>query len=204
MNEKLIESKTVLTINNGSITTKTGDDGLNAGTAIVINGGLVYSYSTGNDAMDSNGTFTVTGGKVVAVGSRSPEAGIDCDARTLKITGGILVGIGGATSGPSASVSTAPSVIMGSGNANQIIHIESADGTEALTFLAPTSYSMLLFSSSKLKSNTSYAVYTGGSVTSGTDFNGLYTSGTYTKGTSGGTFTTSSLVTQIGGSISRG
>ncbi|MFT3825190.1 MAG: carbohydrate-binding domain-containing protein [Chitinophagaceae bacterium] len=199
-----IESKSVLTINNGYITTNTYDDGLNAGTAIYINGGYVYSISSNNDAMDSNGTFTITGGKVIAVGSGSPEAGIDCDAHTLKITGGIVVGTGGATSGPSASVSTVYSVILGSGQANQIIHIEAADGTEALTFLAPKAYSTLLFASAKLKGSTSYTIYTGGSVSNATSFSGLYTSGTYTPGTKGTTFTTSSMVTQVGGTISRG
>lgn len=199
-----IESKSVLTINGGNISTITSDDGLNAGTAIYINGGYVYSYSTGNDAMDSNGIFTITGGTVIAIGSGSPEAGIDCDARTLKITGGVVVGIGGATSGPNASASTVHSLVAGSGSANQIVHIESADGTEALTFLAPVSYSTLLFASSKLVANTSYTIYKGGVVASGTSFNGLYTSGTYTKGTSSGAFTTSSMVAQVGGSISRG
>jgi len=199
-----IESKNILTINNGYISTTTADDGLNAGTAIYINGGYVYSYSTGNDAMDSNGIFTITGGKVIAIGARAPEAGIDCDARTLKITGGIVVGMAGATSAPSATASTVPSLIAGAGSANQLIHIEAADGTEALTFLAPTAYTTLLFSSSKMKLGTTYAVYTGGSVTDGIQFKGLYTSGVYTKGTISGTFTTSTLVTKTGGSVSQG
>lgn len=199
-----IESKSVLTVNNGNISVITADDGLNAGTAIYINGGNIYAYSTGNDAMDSNGIFTITGGKIVAIGSRSPEASIDCDARTLKITGGIVVGIAGSTSGPSASVSTVHSVIMGSGNADQIIHIEAADGTEALTFLAPVSYSTLIYASAKLKGNTTYNVYKGGTVTNGVNFNGLYMSGTYSGGTKSSSFTTSSMVTQTGGSISRG
>lgn len=199
-----IESKSELTINNGHISTVTADDGLNAGTAIYINGGRVYSYSTGNDAMDSNGIFTITGGKIVAIGARAPEAGIDCDARTLKITGGQLVAIGGATSGPTASVSTVPSLIRGAGTAGELIHIRAADGTEALTFLAPVGYSTMLVAGSKLKSNTTYTIYTGGTVANSIQFNGLYTGGTYTPGTSGTSFTTSSLVTQIGGSISRG
>jgi len=199
-----IESKSVLTINNGYIETKTTDDGLNAGTAIYINDGSVYSYSTGNDAMDSNGTFTITGGRVVAIGARSPEASFDCDARTFKITGGLVIGIGGATSGPSASASTVPSVILGSGTANQIIHIESADGKEALTFLAPTSYSTLIFASSKLTLNTAYTIYTGGSVTNGVNFFGLYYRGEYAGGKVSTTFTPGSRVTQLGGSISRG
>jgi hypothetical protein len=199
-----IESKSELTINNGNINVTTADDGLNAGTAIYINGGNIYTYSTGNDAMDSNGIFTITGGKIVAVGARAPEASIDCDARTLKITGGIIVGIAGATSGPSTSASTVPSVIMGSGSAGQLIHIETSDGTEALTFLAPVSYSTLIFAGSKLNHNTGYTVYTGGEVTSGTTFNGLYTSGTYSGGTGVAIFTTNNMVTQLGGSVSRG
>lgn len=199
-----IESKSVLTINNGYIATVTADDGLNAGTAIYINGGYVYSYSTGNDAMDSNGTFTITGGKIVAIGARSPEAGIDCDANTFKITGGQVVAIGGATSGPTASVSTVPSLVRGGGNANELIHIRAADGTEAVTFLAPVSYTTMLVAGSKFKLNTTYTIYTGGSISNAIQFYGLYTGGSYSGGTAGTSFTTSSLVTQIGGSISRG
>lgn len=198
-----IESKSILTINSGDISTTTADDGLNAGDAIYINGGTVYCYSTGNDAMDSNGTFTITGGKVIAIGARSPEAGFDCDARTFKITGGLVIGTGGATSSPTASVSTVYSVIMGSGTANQIIHIEDASGKEVLTFLSPTAYSTMLFASTKMTAATTYNVYTGGSVSSGEETNGVYTSGTYTKGTSSASFTTNNMVTQIGGSVSR-
>ncbi len=198
-----IESKGALTINKGTIAINSYDDAVNAKTAIYINGGSIYAYATNNDAMDSNGIFTITGGKIVAIGANSPEASIDCDARTLKITGGLLVGIAGATSGPTASVSTVRSLVMGSGTA-QIIHIEAADGTEALTFLAPKSYSTLIFASAKLKANTAYTIYTGGSVTDATNFYGLYLTGTYNRGYKGTTFTTSSVVTQIGGSISRG
>ncbi|MFT3705590.1 MAG: carbohydrate-binding domain-containing protein [Agriterribacter sp.] len=198
-----IESKSVLTINDGNISAETADDGLNAGDAIYINGGTVYAHSTGNDAMDSNGTFTITGGKVIAIGARSPEAGIDCDARTLKITGGVVVGTGGATSCPTASVSTVYSVVMGSGTANQVIHIEDASGKEVLTFLSPTTYTTMLFASTKLSAGATYNVYTGGSVASASEIHGLYTSGTYTKGTASGSFTTSAIVTQTGGSISR-
>lgn len=195
-----IESKSVMTINNGTIITKTADDGLNAGTFIYINGGTIYAYSTSNDAIDSNGKITVTGGKVIAVGAGNPEGSFDCDRNTFKVTGGILVGIAGNTSSPTASVSTQPSVILGSGTANQLIHIQSNDGAEALTFLIPKAYNTMLFSSPKLKSNQTYKVYTGGNVSNGTPINGLYTSGTYSPGTQGTTFTTSSMVTKVGGS----
>ncbi|MES2828236.1 MAG: carbohydrate-binding domain-containing protein [Bacteroidota bacterium] len=199
-----IESKGVLTINKGNVSTTTYDDGINAGKAIYINGGSIYCYATNNDAIDSNGTLTVTGGIIVAIGANQPEASFDCDARAFKITGGTLVGIAGATSGPSAT-SSVRSVVMGSGAPNSIIHLEAADGTEALTFLVPKSYTTLVFASAKLKAGTTYNVYTGGSVTNGTTFNGLYSDGVYNKGTKATTtFSTTNVVTQTGGSISRG
>lgn len=197
-----IESKGNLTVNNGYITTKTYDDGINADKNIYINGGHIYSYATDNDAIDANGLMTITGGITVAIGAQQPEASFDCDARTFKITGGMLVGVAGATSGPTANVCTIHSVVMGSGTSGQLIHIEDASGNEAMTFKAPRSYSTLIYASSKLKANTTYKVYTGG-VASGTDFNGLYLSGSYSGGTSTSSFTTTNMVTQIGGSISK-
>ncbi|GAB3332599.1 hypothetical protein GCM10027299_39280 [Larkinella ripae] len=199
-----IESKSTLTINNGTFVIKTADDGINAGKAIYINGGTIYSYATSNDGIDSNGPLTVTGGKIVSVGAASPEEGFDCDRNTFKITGGILVGIGGASSVPTASVSTQPSVLLGGSTANQLIHIQSSDGTETLTFQIPRNYSTMLFSSPKLKTGQTYKLITGGSVTGGTNVNGLYTSGTYAAGTQSSTFTASSMVTQAGGSSGPG
>ncbi|GAB2799718.1 hypothetical protein GCM10027275_52130 [Rhabdobacter roseus] len=200
-----IESKSILTINNGTFVIKTADDAINAGKFIYINGGSIYAHSTSNDGIDSNGPLTITGGRVVAVGANAPEAGIDCDRSTFKVTGGTLLGIGGSTSSPTASVSTQPAVILGGGSASQVLHIQASDGTEALTFLIPKNYSTLLFSSPKLKSNQTYRVYTGGSVANGRDFNGLYLSGTYTVGTVTATsFTTSSMVTTVGGSTGPG
>ncbi len=199
-----IESKSTLTINNGNFVIKTADDGINAGKAIYINGGIMYVYATSNDGIDSNGPLTVTGGNIVSVGAGGAEAGIDCDRSTFKITGGVLVGIGGSSSVPTASVSKQASVLLGSGSANQVIHIQSSDGAEALTFQIPRSYSTLLFSSPKLKTGQTYTVFTGGSVAGGTSLNGLYTSGTYTVGTQSTSFTTASLVTQAGGSSGPG
>ena len=196
-----IESKSTLTINNGTFTINTVDDGLNAANAIYINGGEIYVKSSTNDAIDSNGILTVTGGIIVAIGTTAPEGSFDCDNNTFKITGGTLLGIGGTISSPSANSSTQRSVRLGSYTANNIIHIQSSDGTETLTFLIPQSYATMLYSSVKLEANTTYSVYTGGSVSNGTDFNGLYTGGTYSGGTNANTsFTTSSMFTIVGGS----
>lgn len=197
-----IESKSKLTINNGTITINTYDDSLNAASAIYINGGTIFTKSTNNDSIDSNGTITITGGRTIAVGSTAPEGGFDNDKNTFKITGGTVIGIGGTTSLPSSSASTQRSVMLGSGAANKIIHIESADKTEALTFLIPQNYNTMLYSSAKLAASTTYNIYTGGIVSNGTSVNGLYTTGTYSGGTLASTFSTgTSLVTQVAGTV---
>lgn len=54
-----------------------------------------YLYSTSNDAVDSNGKITITGGLMVAAGTTGVEEGFDCDKNTFKVTGGTLLGIGG-------------------------------------------------------------------------------------------------------------
>jgi hypothetical protein len=196
-----IASKNILTINNGNIKVISTDDAFNAEVGIYINGGNIYAQSSANDAVDSNGFLTLTGGKLVAVGTGTPESSIDCGTNAFKITGGQLIGIGGTTSGPTAVSSTVHSVVLGSGTA-QIIHIEAADGTEALTFQAPVTYSTLIFASAKLKANTTYNVWTGGSITSAVNFNGLYSGGIYNRGIkTAATFTTSNMVTQVGGTI---
>lgn len=197
--EEGIESKSTLTINGGTYVVNTTDDGFNASKAIYINGGKLYIKSTTNDAVDSNGTLTITGGHTVAIGARTPEASFDSDRNTFKITGGTIVGIAGSSSTPTASVSTQNSLLSSSlGVSGQLLHIASAGGEEVLTFLVPESYSRLLFSSPKLKSNTVYTIYSGGSVVGGSDFSGLYLTGTYSGGTATGrSFTTNSRVTSL-------
>lgn len=200
-----IESKSVMTINGGNIAVYAYDDGLNASNNITINGGNVYCYSSGNDGIDSNGTLTITGGVVVSSGTTSPEEGFDCDQNTFKITGGTLLGIGGGTSTPTASSCTQRSVIYGgSGSSGQFIGIQSADGTNLMTYMIPRNYQQmtLLFSSPQLESG-SYTIYSGGSVSDDSSFYGLYIGAAYTGGTQAATFTVSSMVTQVG-SVSGG
>jgi len=90
-----IEAKTDLIISGGTIKVETADDCLNAGISIQISGGSLEVKSSGNDAMDSNGALTISGGIINAQGGRSPETAFDSDMYPFTITGGTIFGTGG-------------------------------------------------------------------------------------------------------------
>ena len=202
-----IESKKILTINGDEVAVYAYDDCLNASSSIVITDGYVYTYSAGNDGIDSNGTLTISGGTIVCSGTTSPEEGIDCDTNTFKITGGTIVSVGGGTSTPTSNSCTQRSVIYGgSGSSGSLISITDSSGSQVMSYTIPRTYSSmtLLFSSSALTSNGSYTIYTGGSTSGGTTYYGLTTGGTYSAGTKSTTFTASSMVTTAGNMSSGG
>lgn len=199
-----LEAKGEMTINNGDFSIEAYDDGINAGGQLYINGGSSYVYSSTNDAVDSNTGITVTGGTTIAVSTMTsmPEGSFDCDGNTFKITGGTILGLALNTSLPTEDVSTQNSVIFDGVSAGTILNIQSEDGEEALTYQVPYSVETIIYSNAKLETGTTYNIYTGGSVSDGTETNGLYTSGTYSGGTDTGvSFSIASTVTQIGGEI---
>jgi len=143
------------------------------GGVVLING----PTNNGSGAVDYDGTFAMTGGFLVAVGSS------------------------GMAQAPTSASSTQYSVLnnySSSQSAETMIHIADQNGTGILTFVPTKTYQSLLFSSPDLAYGSSYTIYAGGAST-GTETDGLYTGGTYTPGTQVTTFTISSMVTTIGG-----
>ena len=96
---------THIVIEGGTITVSATDDGLNAAKkisetpSIVVSGGTVDVTMAGGDTdgIDSNGTFTMTGGVVISRGapnsSNGMATGLDCDG-TARITGGTFIQLG--------------------------------------------------------------------------------------------------------------
>ena len=107
-----IEGETVV-IHSGVINVFAADDSINAASAtgtstggrpggssgssaiVTVNGGLVYCASTSGDCLDSNGTFTITGGTLVVLGSLTSRdnTAVDTDG-SFNIQGGQILTIG--------------------------------------------------------------------------------------------------------------
>ncbi|MBR4986262.1 MAG: carbohydrate-binding domain-containing protein [Proteobacteria bacterium] len=102
-----IEGKRNVKISGGEIVVNATDDAIQAGKYLEISGGKVFARATQNDAIDSNGTILVSGGKTVAFGASEPEGGLDADNNSnVSYTGGLLVAIGGANNPPQGSGTT--------------------------------------------------------------------------------------------------
>jgi trimeric autotransporter adhesin len=196
-----------ITVNSGSVNITSTDDCFNAttgtgsqstsgdGSLLTIAGGNIYASGLTGDALDSNGSISISGGNILIHGPNSqPEVGMDYN-KSCTLTGGFLV-VSGTNSNMTQSVTSAtqPALKITFSTqlaAGSLFHIQNSSGTDILTFKPNRAYYSIVFSSSVLTKNTSYSIYTGGTCT-GTLSNGLYTGGLYSGGTWKKTFSTSS------------
>lgn len=101
-NAEGIESKNYLNITGGEIYINAYDDGINSAQDMTISGGYIYSHSNNNDGIDANGNIYLNGGLVYAIGSRSPELGIDANSeggKKVYVNGGVIIAVGGIENG---------------------------------------------------------------------------------------------------------
>ncbi|MBR6072240.1 MAG: carbohydrate-binding domain-containing protein [Acholeplasmatales bacterium] len=186
-----IEGKSV-EISGGTMTIVASDDGINASNSITVSGGYI-DISMGNgdvDGVDSNGTYTQTGGFVVArvPGANEMAAPLDTDS-TVKITGGTFIALGYFNTAQSST--TVPSISFGSnsfgggargfmgggpgmpGGNNQSSSVTFTSGTYTvcksdssdviLTFSLTQSYSALTIVSDMLSTGNNYVLNCNGS-----------------------------------------
>lgn len=139
-----IESKAIMTINDGTIVANTADDALNSSSHMYIKGGTVTVVATGNDGIDSNGNLYIQGGTIMAFGTTSPECGIDANEEegySVIFTGGTLLAVGGGNSVPSTSEST-QAYVSGSMTVSADTDITLKNGDTVLAkFTVPSNYS---------------------------------------------------------------
>lgn len=148
------------------------DDGINACTGdgsstplINITGGYI-DVTTGSgdtDAIDSNGSYTQSGGMVLVKGGSSSgqvSGSIDVDGN-ITITGGTCVALGGICETPVNSVNAYvfSSVSFNAGSYS----VKDSSGNEIISFTLNNSYSNGWICASALTTNTEYTLYCDGS-----------------------------------------
>ena len=167
---------------------------------LVINGGTIVVDAIG-DGLDINGSIIMTGGSVNINGPTNDGNGaIDYDG-TFSLTGGFLVAAGSAGMAQAPDASSTQYVLMlnftATLAAGTLIHIETQAGEDVLTFAPSKDYQSVVFSSAAIKKGETYLVYAGGS-TSGTAVDGLTIAGTYAGGTQVTSLTASGVITTFG------
>lgn len=204
------ESKTII-INDGTLNITSSDDTFNAtaGTAteeddhsyVYFNGGYTVLHAVSGDGLDSNGSIQLNDGTVIIQGpSNEPEVAIDYNG-IFNINGGFLI-----ASGTGSNMTQAPgntsiqhSVIINfqsAYNTSTLFHISDSEGKGIVTFKPERKFQSIIFSSSQLKDQGIYYIYTGGS-SSGNFTDGLNNEGNYEPGNLNHQFKVESMVTLL-------
>ena len=161
-----------INISGGQSFVYAADDGINACTGdgtstplINITGGYV-DVTTGSgdtDGIDSNGSYTQSGGMVLVKGGSSSgqvSGSIDVDGN-ITITGGTCIALGGICETPVNSVNAYvfSSVSFNTGSYS----VKDSSGNEIISFTLNNSYSNGWICTSALTTNTEYTLYCDGS-----------------------------------------
>ena len=160
----------------GTIFVNAVGDGIDINGSVVMTGGdlIINSpISNNNGSLDYDGTFKISGGSVLAVGS----SGIAMIPGTTSTQYSILLNLSSAKA------------------AGTLVRFQTSEGKELFTFAPAKKFQSIAFSSSEISSGTVIDVYFGGTST-GTDTDGLYTGGTYSGGTKYTSITVSGISTK--------
>ena len=101
-----IETKKELGITGGEVACYAYDDAINSKGTMTVSGGSVYAHGQHNDGLDANGNCYIKGGTVYAICSGQPEVAIDANTEggyKLYLSGGTVVAVGGLESGSQLS-----------------------------------------------------------------------------------------------------
>ncbi|MBR4163243.1 MAG: carbohydrate-binding domain-containing protein [Solobacterium sp.] len=136
--ESMMSDGSVLNINGGSLSIDADGDGFDSNGDVYMTGGAVTVYgpeNNGNGAMDYAGSFTITGGTLLAGGS----------------TGMLQVPAG----------SDQVYVLSIVTNGGSTISIQDASGNDIATYTSKKKFGSLVYASDALKEGETYAVYEG-------------------------------------------
>ncbi|WP_458414788.1 carbohydrate-binding domain-containing protein [Schinkia sp. CFF1] len=166
---------------------------------LTINGGYVTVNANG-DGLDANGSISMTGGTVIVNGPTSNGNGpLDYDG-SFEMSGGLLIAVGSSGMAQAASEDSSQNSILmtypETQKAGTMIHLEGSDGKSIVTYAPIKDYQSVFISSPKLAKGSSYTLFTGGTA-NGKEIDGLYSDETFQGGTKIVDFTISDSVTWL-------
>ena len=161
-----IEAKKTIQISGGTVASFSYDDAINSASTFTISGGKVFAYSIHNDGLDSNAAMKITGGWICAIGTTSPELGIDTvEGTSCSISGGYMMAMSSTGQSQSFSASNG-SVGSQTLSASSGSTIAITSGESAMYLVAPRDLQCRL--QYYMASCSSASVNTSGSYTKGT------------------------------------
>ena len=148
----------------GVVMVTAADDAVNSSGVLTVSGGALYGLSTRNDGIDANAAMSVTGGVVIGCGSSGAECGIDTiEGSYLTIDGGYVISVGGSVN-PTNSKNSKAFVTTSLSRGTKIAVYDGE--TPLFAFQVPsTGGTAALMSAPSMKSGSSYKLYTGVSFT---------------------------------------
>lgn len=187
----------------GGFCTLTADGDAVTAMNITVSGGEIYAYSQTNDGLDGTNGITVSGGKVLAIGSAvEKKGGFETDG-VLRITGGSVLAVGNKNSKPTSYSNSqnafSYAVSQDVGRAERFTLV-NADGDVLMSYAVPRTYTLafnLVYSDPSLTTGSDYNLYQGGTVTDADSWNDWGIGGSYTPGTLIKTFTQSSVLVKL-------
>ena len=162
-----IESKANIVISGGDTYVYSYDDAVNSAGDFTMSGGKLYAYAVNNDALDSNANIYISGGEATAI-SCSWEAAFDNDnpgtQNTFSIDGGTVWGLAGTAYSPSSNSKQKSFVIGGvTAESGKTLAVKDASGNTLGSLVLPSalSGSNLVFSAPGITQGTTYKLVSG-------------------------------------------
>ena len=172
-------------VNAGTVNIKATKSCLMANDAIEINGGNLFCDGGTNGIKTSKpeSLITINGGSSILIGGEREEKGALYSEGTFTMNGGSLWAIGNSSTTPDAST-TANMLVLTFANsqtANTAVQVTSG-GSTIFGITSPRPYNSIFYAGPNLLSNAQYTVKYGGSISGGTTRNYVISGGSYSGG----------------------